>query len=81
MAELERDIEKWWPKLPESTRTWFIEHEGEPLSADALTSLVHTRGYGPVSAYFVDSVTREGEKGNFYLTPDETDWIRENGTA
>ena len=32
-------IEEWWPRLPPTTRTWLMDHNGEALPADVLAAV------------------------------------------
>ncbi|MDO9378939.1 MAG: hypothetical protein Q7T56_08810 [Nocardioidaceae bacterium] len=63
--------DRWWPRLPQQTREWLVEHNGEVLSDEAVLDL--SRVAGPVSA---DPwwVGHRGPDG-VYLSDECVDWV------
>jgi hypothetical protein len=65
------DISEWWPKLPDSTRAWLIEHNGESLPDDVVRDVM------AVNAHRTDPLWWAGESqdGQSQLTDQAIDWI------
>lgn len=74
-----REIKDWWPRLPETTRQWFIENPRQPLTPDVFTALVQTRGYGVPIVHWVEAGPPAAAQ--LFLDDDEYDWIEEVGST
>lgn len=74
MNEITKKIEDWWPALPESVRAELSANlDREPLSAEAVVSITHARGFGPAAVTSVDG--EQVEKPQFFLKHEDYRWI------
>jgi len=65
------DMHEWWQGRDEETRDWLIAHNGEPVRADVLESIVASGGVITSAAWWVGGPAPDG----FHLSDEATDWI------
>ena len=65
------DFPQIWPLLSDSSRSWLIEHNGEPLPDALIAEMLRTTG-GEPNAQWWAGPSAEGET---QLTDDAVDWI------
>ena len=64
-------LEDWWPRLPQATRDWLVDHNGEAVPAWITEQIARAGGVVATDAWWV------GEYGptTFYLSDEAVDWI------
>lgn len=65
------DFPQIWPLLRASTRSWLMEHNGEPLSEDLVAEIRNVAGGEPSTRWWTGSSV-EGES---QLSDEAVDWI------
>jgi hypothetical protein len=65
------DFPQIWPLLSNSSRSWLVEHNGEPLPDDLITEILRITG-GERTAQWWTGPSAEGET---QLTDDAVGWI------
>ena len=65
------DFPQIWPLLRSSSRSWLIEHNGEPLPDDLIAEILRIAG-GERSAQWWAGPAGEGDT---QLTDEAVDWI------
>lgn len=65
------DFPQIWPHLRASSRSWLIEHNGEPLPDELVAEIVRVTG-GERSAQWWSGPSVEGQT---QLTAEAVDWI------
>ena len=65
------DFPQIWPHLGTSSRSWLMEHNGEPLADDLIAEILSVTG-GELSAQWWTGPSVEGET---QLTDEAVDWI------
>ncbi|WP_412148730.1 hypothetical protein [Curtobacterium flaccumfaciens] len=65
------DVQNWWPKLDEDTRTWLLEHADEQIPTEILHRIVAVGGIVPGTQW-------EGEGDyDFRLPYEAAEWIKQ----
>lgn len=65
------DISGWWPLLSEQTRTWLMQHNGEPLPDAVLAEVLNANGGATHESWWAG----ESTDGQSQLTDEAIDWI------
>ena len=60
-----------WPQLSASSRSWLVEHNGEPLPHDVVAELISVSGGEPDDQWW----TGPSVEGQTQLTDETVDWI------
>ncbi|RAX18133.1 hypothetical protein DC347_05320 [Pseudarthrobacter sp. AG30] len=63
-------ISAWWPLVGDETRTWLIEHNGEPLAPLVITDIMAVTG-GSTDPEWWAGESADGPQ----LTDGAVDWI------
>jgi len=71
------DMSQIWPRLVTSTRTWLVDHNGEPLPDDILHEVL-TVTAGRRDPRWWAGDTQQGET---QLTDEAVDWIDETANG
>lgn len=66
-------LQTWWPRLPQETRDWLIDNNGDALPAFVVEDITRAGGSVATDAWWV------GEHGptGCYLSDAAVDWIDE----
>lgn len=75
MNELTKDINEWFPKLPESIRESLTSNPEQTLNVETQLAIITARGYGAPIVGWADVPGSE----TAHLNGEEQDWIKEHG--
>lgn len=64
-------IESWWPQLTDESRSWLIEHNGEPLDPTVKSQIVAINEGNLDPSWWAG----ESSDGASELTDEAIDWI------
>jgi hypothetical protein len=71
------DFPQIWPLLSNSSRSWLLKHNGEPLPDDLIAEILRVTG-GERNAQWWTGTPAEGET---QLTDEAVDWIETAANA
>lgn len=66
-------IEEWWPKLRPTSKSWLIEHNGEPVPPHLVDEIAEAGGQVSPDP----DADSDGDETDFLLTDEQIDWVEE----
>lgn len=66
-------IESWWPKLPQQSRDYLIDNNGDVVPPDLVEEISRAGGLISTDAWWVG----ESDPTGFFLSDEAIDWIDE----